>query len=121
MTLFPDDSRQIENSFPMLFHLTPKSIPQKHLELLRNNQQRFMNSHDVYATLKSLAEGKISSSPFITDYSYFHEELPRGRDCDTKICDNCTVEAYEKPWCFNDYSKIQAKIDAYGYFYPNPY
>lgn len=78
--IFPDDSRLIENALPMLFHLTPRNIPEKHLQILRDNQQRFLNSHDVYATLKSLAEGKISSSPVMIDYSYFHEELPKGRD-----------------------------------------
>lgn len=83
--IFPDDSRVMENALPVLFHLTPRSISEKNLELLRENQQKFTNSHDVYATLKSLAEGKVSSSPYVTDYSYLHESLPKGRDVETNI------------------------------------
>lgn len=114
---FPDDSRLIENALPMLFHLTPRNIPKENLDLLRENQQRFVNSHDVYAMLKSFAEGKVSSSPAVTDYSYMHEHMPKGRDCDTKICESCVGTAYENPWCFMDYAKVQEKKDSYGYFY----
>lgn len=75
-----DDSRLIENSLPLLFHLTPKTIKPEYLSNLKENQQLFLNSHDIYATLKSVAVGKISGSPLIYDHSYIHTQLPRKRD-----------------------------------------
>jgi hypothetical protein len=92
---FPDDSRRIENALPLLIHLAPKDTPEKYLEILRNNQQLFLNSHDIYATLRSLAEGKLpdrkakcdrnSTLGCITAYSYFNENLPNKRDCESKV------------------------------------
>ena len=119
--IFPDDSRRIENAYPILFHITPRNIPSKNLEMIRSNQQVFLNSHDVYATLKSFATGGPASSEEITDYSFFHEELPKGRDCDTKICDNCKKPVYENPWCHMDSSKTQERFDEKGYFYLSPW
>lgn len=78
--VFPDDSRRIENALPVLVHITPRNIPTKNMENLKVNQQRFVNSHDIYATLKSFAVGQTASSTEVIDYSFFHEELPKGRD-----------------------------------------
>jgi hypothetical protein len=75
--IFPDDSRRMENALPVLIHLTPKSIPDKNLQLIRANHQKFVNSHDFYASLKSLAVGGVASSSEVVDYSFIHEELPK--------------------------------------------
>jgi len=119
--VFPDDSRRMENALPLLISLTPRSVSDKNLEILRKNQQQFLNSHDIYATLKSFAVGKTASSEDVIDFSFFHEELPKRRDCDTKICDNCTHPVYGNPWCHLDSSKTQARFDEKSYFYFSPW
>jgi hypothetical protein len=115
----------------LLIHLAPKDTPEKYLEILRNNQQLFLNSHDIYATLRSLAEGKLpdrkaecdrnSTIGSITAYSYFHEDLPKKRDCESRICSNCDLEVFENPFSFIDYKKTQARNNEKGYFYLNPW
>lgn len=115
---FPDDSRMIENALPILIHLTPKSINEKFLANLAENQQLFVSAHEIYATLKSLAVGKASSSALVTDYSYIHEKLPRGRDCTTPLCiAPCDFMLYENPWLYLNYEIIEEKVNEHGYFY----
>ena len=115
--VFPDDSRDIENAFPVLLHLTPRDIPAENLELLRENQQRFLTSHDIYAFLKSFAVGEVAGAPKMYDFSYFHESLPKGRDCKAKLCEDCYEPFFTNGWCYQDYSKVQSKKDERGYFY----
>lgn len=69
LPIIPDDSRQQGIQTPLLIHLAPKSIPFNIAENLAYNQQRFINSHDIYATLKSFATGKSADSPAIESLS----------------------------------------------------
>ena len=110
--LYPDDSRFEENMLPVLFYITPKNISEKNLKFLENNQQQFMNSHDFYATLKSIAVGEASGAEDIVDYAINYEQLPKGRDCNTQ-----KDIRFSQCWCQNDISKIYEKKNKYGYFY----
>jgi hypothetical protein len=80
--IIPDDSRAQEMYTPLLIHLAPKSTPNAYLENLENNQQNFLNSHDIYATLKSFATGTQARSPAVDEsYSYLYDDMPNGRQC----------------------------------------
>ena len=110
--LYPDDSRFEENMLPVLFYITPKDIPEKNLKLLNQNQQQFMNSHDYYATIKSIAVGEASGTGDINDYAIQYNQLPIGRDWTSQNGIN-----YSNWWCENDISKINNKKNKFGYFY----
>ena len=56
--IIPDDSRLEENYLPLLIMLVPIDIPGHNMQLLKDNQQHFMNSFDVYSSLKSIATGR---------------------------------------------------------------
>jgi hypothetical protein len=84
--MFPDDSRSLENALPLLINLSPSKFETNNLAYSRNNEQSFITSHDVYATLKSLAFNYKEGSPYMTDYSFIHEDIPEGRDCDSVVC-----------------------------------
>ena len=110
--LYPDDSRFEENMLPTFIYLTPKDIPKKSLEFLNKNQQQFMNSHDFYATLKSIAVGRRAGTEDIPDFAVQYEKLPLNRDWDGSKEIN-----YTTCWCQNDISKIYEKKSHFGYFY----
>lgn len=80
MPFIPDDSRHQENAFPILIHMAPKSISDVYKHNLKYNEQLFIDSHDIYATLKSIAVGKKARSKLINSHSYIYEELPEGRN-----------------------------------------
>jgi hypothetical protein len=84
--VFPDDSRSLENALPIMINLSPSNFDSQKLAHSKNNEQSFITSHDVYATLKSLAFNYKEGSPFMTDYSFIHEDIPEGRDCDSIVC-----------------------------------
>ena len=110
--LYPDDSRFEENMLPTLIYFTPKDIPKKSLNFLKENQQQFMNSHDFYASIKSIAVGKSSGTDDIKDYAIQYQQLPMGRDWENQKDIN-----YTSCWCQNDVSKIYQKKNKFGYFY----
>lgn len=109
--MFPDNSRRIENAFPVHILLVPRDIPEKPKRFIRENQQRFATHHDFYTTYRSFAEGKITKTPGISSYSLMHEELPKGRDCTTVLCPTCEEVSFDLHWCFMDYSIVQAQKD----------
>lgn len=78
--LFPDNSRYIENYLPLLIHLTPRDVPKEGLEFLKSNEQSFISSHDVYATLRTIAENKRVESPTARSYPYVIEQIPEEND-----------------------------------------
>jgi len=104
MPIFPDNSRYIENYLPLLIHLTPKDIPKESLGFLKSNQQSFISSHDVYSTLRTIAENKRIVSNSAESYPYIIEQIPLNHDCS-----NTTVYIGEC-WCHKDLSKLQAQI-----------
>ena len=78
--LFPDNSRSIENSHPVLMNLVKNDIPKENLEFLRSNEQAFMSSHDFYSTLKTIANGEWSNSHKSRSYPYIAQVMPHDRD-----------------------------------------
>ena len=110
--IFPDDSRHQENYFPALFILSYKDTPKKNLNFLKNNQQQFMGSFDIYTTLKSFAVGKASKNDEFESYSIYHEDLPKGRECENSKGIN-----YKECYCRSDVSKIHNLKNRNGYFY----
>lgn len=81
MPFIPDDSRRQENAFPILIHLAPKWIAQPYKDNMITNEQRLIDSHDIYSTLKSIAVGKQARSVAIDSHSYIYAPMPAGRDC----------------------------------------
>ena len=110
--IFPDDSRFQENYFPVLFIISHKDTPKKNLDFLKNNQQQFMNSFDIYTTLKSFANRKISKNDDIKSFSVYHEELPKGREC----VDGDGI-VYSQCYCRNNISELYELRNKHGYFY----
>jgi len=78
---FPDNSRYIENYYPILFHLTKNDLPPNVAHYLEANEQSFIGSHDFYSSLKSFAENKRSTSKNAESYPYMMEGMPSGHDC----------------------------------------
>ena len=77
----PDNSKNIENVFPNSMILAPTSLPEYNLDTLRANEQAFISHHDLYSTLKTIAEGRIMHSKNAKSYAYISEILPDSRDC----------------------------------------
>lgn len=113
LPILPDDSRLEENYLPFLIHLVPSDIPAENLAFLEKNQQSFVNAHDIYASLKSIAMGRKAGSEIVPNHSYFYEEVPRGRDCDK----NTEGVDYLACWCSNDPKFVQKQLDKRFYFY----
>ena len=73
--IIPDNSRYIENYLPLLFHLSPKSIPEGNLASLRANEQSLISSHDIYSTLALIAANQNTKEP-----SYLGSKIAEDRD-----------------------------------------
>ena len=116
---FPDDSRSIENALALLIHLAPNTTKKENLEFMRRNEQRFLSSHEIYSTLKSLAFGYKEGSPYIEDFSYLHEDLPQGRDWgDVKCHKYCGETIFVNCWLRKDYGRIEKRKETVSYFNP---
>lgn len=113
LPLVPDDSRYQERYLPLFVYVTPKNIPETNLRMLKRNQQYFVNHHDTYATLKSLAVGRRAGAEGLKDYAYLYEPVPQSRDC----ADDSEGVTYVECWCHNDISKFYAQKNQHGYFY----
>lgn len=77
----PDNSRYIENYYPILFHLTKKDIPEQVSHFLEANEQSFIGSHDFYSFLMSVSENKRVISQGAESYPYHMEAMPKGHNC----------------------------------------
>ena len=108
---FPDNSRYIENYYPLLFHITKNDIPENNLKFLKSNEQSFISSHDFYSTMKSIAENKRSTSLYAESYPYHLEQIPQSNDWG-----NSTVFLAEC-WWSQDMDKLNKKISNRGIFY----
>jgi len=76
----PDNSRHLENYYPVLFHVTKKDISKEAQQFLSENQQAFVSSFDIYQTLRSIAlNTKVSNFP--DQYCYFCTKIPGNHDC----------------------------------------
>ena len=111
--LLPDDSRFEEVFLPLFIIIVPSDIPKENLNFLEKNQQHFLNSIDIYSSLKSIAEGKRSTSDLDRSYSPLYELLPGNRDWDT----NAEGVTYFRCWCSFDLNHIQDQIDEHGIFH----
>lgn len=80
LPFIPDDSRISENYLPLLIMLVPSDIPEKNMKMLKNNQQHFLNSFDVYSSFKSIAAGQKQSDLKNLGHSFINEDLPLYRD-----------------------------------------
>jgi len=60
--IFPDNSRYIENYYPILFHIVKNDMPAQSLHFLESNSQSFISTFDVYSTLKNIAVNNRSAS-----------------------------------------------------------
>lgn len=108
---FPDNSRYIENYYPILFHVTKNDIPETNRKFLASNEQSFISSHDIYSTFKTIAENKRSTSKYVESYPYIMEQVPETHDCS-----NSTV-FLAHCWCRHDIDHLHERIDAKGLFY----
>lgn len=108
----PDNSRYIENYYPILFHITKKDIPDVTLHFLESNEQSFIGSHDIYATIKSIAVNEIARSPKAESYAYIYEQIPDSHDCS-----NSTV-FISACWCSHDYKAIEKRMHSINIFHP---
>lgn len=111
--LIPDNSRPVENYLPMLFHVVKNDIPDNAKHFLAANEQSFIGSHDVYASIKTIATNTVSRSPNAESYAYIFEAVPEGRDCsDTRV--------YTKScWCSKDIDTLNDRMNSKGLFYTN--
>lgn len=108
---FPDNSRYIENYYPILFHVTKKDIPATTAHFLEANEQSFIGSHDFYSSLKTIAENKQSTSDNAESYPYVSEQMPASHDCtDTSVY---TADC----WCTNNLAGLEKKMSDKGIFY----
>ena len=74
----PDNSKNIENVLPNSMVLAPRGL---NSDTLRQNEQAFIDHHDLYATLRTIAEGKTYQSDKVESYAYISEFMPHNRDC----------------------------------------
>lgn len=81
----PDNSRGVENYMPVLFNILPKSIGEETKAIVRQNEQSFISSYDIYATLKTVATNAPSTARDAVSYSYFHEVIPSSHDCSNSV------------------------------------
>lgn len=108
---FPDNSRYIENYYPILIHLTKNDIPERSNFFLKENEQSFISSHDVYSGLKSIAENLPSHSKSVESYSYIREKVPSTHDCTGS-------SAYlAECWCSQDVEEMKSRSKARGIYY----
>jgi arylsulfatase A-like enzyme len=77
----PDNSRYIENYYPILFHVTKNDIPETNGFFMEANEQAFISSHDVFSFLGSIASNKKLTSDFAASYPYQMQAMPKGHDC----------------------------------------
>lgn len=89
--VIPDNSREKENKLPFMFHITKNDIPLTNRHYLASNEQSFISAHDIYASLKTIAENKKGRSLEAESYSYIMEQVPTYRDCrnETVFLDGC--------------------------------
>jgi hypothetical protein len=80
LPFIPDNSRDIENYYPLLFHISKKDIPETADFFLKNNGQAFISAHDIYETLNSIAENKKTSNSEAVSYDYTRELIPKSHD-----------------------------------------
>lgn len=71
-----------------------------------------MNSHDVYATLKSITAGKRAGVEGLKDFALNYEKLPSGRDC----TDSKDIKYFDC-WCQLNITKFYEQKNRLGYFY----
>jgi arylsulfatase A-like enzyme len=76
----PDNSRYIENYYPILFHVTKNDIPENSAYFLASNEQSFIGSYDFYANMKTIAENKKAHSEDAVSYPYAFEQIPDSHD-----------------------------------------
>lgn len=110
--VFPDNSRNIENTHPIHWVMVKKDIPLKNLEALRYNEQSFMCNHDFYSTLKTIAEGTPQRSRYALSYPYISEQLPMNRDCSN------TTMFLAWCWCLNDANKAYDQLHSINIWDP---
>ena len=78
---FPDNSRYIENYYPVLFHVSKNDLPPNYAHFLAANEQAFISSHDIYSSLKSIAQNQKADSSEAESYPYTMSEVPSFHDC----------------------------------------
>ncbi|CAI2387870.1 unnamed protein product [Moneuplotes crassus] len=87
----PDNSRDIENYYPLLFKFTKNDIPKTTSHYLLENEQSFISSHDIYETMNSIAENKRTNLSEAKSYVFTQEQVPKTSDCSnsTVYTDKC--------------------------------
>ena len=108
---FPDNSRFVENYYPILIHITKNDIPPQSLYFLQANEQSFISSHDFYSTMKSIAENKRSTSNYAESYPYSFEQISPKNDWS-----NSTV-FFADWWCDHNIDALNKKVSEKGIFY----
>ena len=91
LPILPDNSRDVENYYPLLFHLTKNDIPEYASYFMKYNEQSFINSHDIYETLYSIGENKRTRMSEASSHVYIKDIVPKINDCTntTVYSDKC--------------------------------
>ena len=108
---FPDNSRFVENYYPILIHVTKNDIPAQSLYFLQANEQSFISSHDFYSTMKSIAENKRSTSKYAESYPYHFEQISPTNDWS-----NSKVFIADW-WWSHDLNSLNQRVADKGIFY----
>ena len=103
--VLPDNAENPENVLPLLLTLVPPSLSPEHRSYLASHEQTFTSHHDLYSTLRTIAEGKITHSPYTESFVFMAEDMPETRDCN-----NSTV-FLAQCWCLNDPEEAQLKMN----------
>lgn len=107
----PDNSRRVEMYMAMLFNIVPNDLQPEYIQNLKDNEQSFISSFDVYASLKTIAENKQGKSRDAVSYPYMFTKMPSDHDCTNKseFIANC--------WCMNDKNKVMKQYNSQSPFY----
>jgi hypothetical protein len=121
---FPDNSRYLENYYPLLFHVVKSNIPEASLHYLQESEQSFISTYDIYSNLKTIADNKLGTTTNDTmsggvnrgrakaqSYAYAFEAIPNERDCSNKH------EYIASCWCDHDLMKLENRMKEIGIFY----
>lgn len=78
----PDNSRHLENYYPVLFHVTKNDIQKSAQHFLAENEQAFIGSFDIYKTLKALPENSNGGNTLKQSFVYTREKIPKEHNCE---------------------------------------
>mmetsp|Transcript_29925 Transcript_29925/g.26480 ORF Transcript_29925/g.26480 Transcript_29925/m.26480 type:complete len:125 (-) Transcript_29925:73-447(-) len=80
LPMIPDNSRDVENYYPLLFHFSKNDLPEAAAYFMKYNEQSFITPHDIFETLNSIAENKRTEISEANSHVYTQDLIPRVND-----------------------------------------